>query len=153
MAKNYVMALDAGTTSNRAIIFDKNSKIVGVSQKEFTQYFPEPGWVEHDADEIWSSMTTVMKEALEQSGLVASDIAAIGITNQRETAVVWDKNTGRPVYNAIVWQSRQTAPIAEDLKKKGLVDEVKDKTGLLIDAYFSATKIKWILDKVEGARE
>ena len=153
MAKNYVMALDAGTTSNRAIIFDKNSKIVGVSQKEFTQYFPEPGWVEHDADEIWSSMTTVMKEALEQSGLVASDIAAIGITNQRETTVVWDKNTGRPVYNAIVWQSRQTAPIAEDLKKKGLVDEVKDKTGLLIDAYFSATKIKWILDKVEGARE
>ena len=111
MAKNYVMALDAGTTSNRAIIFDKNSKIVGVSQKEFTQYFPEPGWVEHDADEIWSSMTTVMKEALEQSGLVASDIAAIGITNQRETTVVWDKNTGRPVYNAIVWQSRQTAPL------------------------------------------
>ena len=153
MAKQYVMALDAGTTSNRAIIFDRNSKIMGVSQKEFTQYFPEPGWVEHDAEEIWSTMVTVMKEALEQSGLVASDIAAIGITNQRETAVVWDKKTGRPVYNAIVWQSRQTAPIAESLKAKGLVDEVKDKTGLLIDAYFSGTKIKWILDKVEGARK
>ena len=153
MAKQYVMALDAGTTSNRAIIFGRNSKIVGVSQKEFTQYFPEPGWVEHDAEEIWSTMVTVMKEALEQSGLVASDIAAIGITNQRETAVVWDKKTGRPVYNAIVWQSRQTAPIAEALKAKGLVEEVKDKTGLLIDAYFSGTKIKWILDKVEGARK
>ena len=153
MAKNYVLALDAGTTSNRAIVFDKHSSIVGVSQKEFTQYFPKPGWVEHDADEIWSSMLMVMKEALEQCGLVASDIAAIGITNQRETAVVWDKNTGRPVYNAIVWQSRQTASIAEDMKKQGLVDEVKDKTGLMIDAYFSATKIKWILDNVEGARE
>ncbi|MBQ1335701.1 MAG: glycerol kinase GlpK, partial [Selenomonadaceae bacterium] len=153
MAKQYVMALDAGTTSNRAIIFDRNSKIVGVSQKEFTQYFPEAGWVEHDAEEIWSSMTTVMKEALEQSGLVASDIAAIGITNQRETTVVWDKKTGRPVYNAIVWQSRQTAPIAEEMKAKGLVDEVKQKTGLMIDAYFSGTKIKWILDNVEGVRQ
>ena len=140
MLKQYVMALDAGTTSNRAIIFDRNSKIVGVSQKEFTQYFPKPGWVEHDAEEIWSTMVTVMKEALEQSGLVASDIAGIGITNQRETAVVWDKKTGRPIYNAIVWQSRQTAPIAEDLKAKGLVDEVRDKTGLTIDAYFSGTK-------------
>ena len=135
MAKKYVMALDAGTTSNRAIIFDENSKIVGVSQKEFTQYFPEPGWVEHDADEIWSSMSTVMKEALEQSGLSASDIAAIGITNQRETAVVWDKNTGRPVYNAIVWQSRQTAPITEALKKQeGMLEKFKHKTGLTIDA-------------------
>jgi len=152
MAKKYVMALDAGTTSNRAIIFDENSKIVGVSQKEFTQYFPNPGWVEHDAEEIWSSMSTVMKEALEQSGLAASDIAAIGITNQRETAVVWDKNTGRPVYNAIVWQSRQTAGICEGLKKRGLVDEFKQKTGLIIDAYFSGTKVNWILDNVEGAR-
>ena len=152
MAKQYVMALDAGTTSNRAIIFDRNSKIVGVSQKEFTQYFPEAGWVEHDADEIWSTMVEVMKGALEQSGLAASDIAAIGITNQRETAVVWDKNSGRPIYNAIVWQSRQTAPIAEDMKAKGLEPEVKEKTGLPIDAYFSGTKIKWILDKVEGAR-
>ncbi|XOQ26481.1 MAG: glycerol kinase GlpK [Mitsuokella multacida] len=153
MATKFVMALDAGTTSNRAIIFDSNSKVIGVSQKEFTQHFPEPGWVEHDAEEIWSTMVTVMKEALEQSGLVASDIAGIGITNQRETAVVWDKKTGRPIYNAIVWQSRQTASIAEDLKKKGLVDEVRDKTGLLIDAYFSATKIRWILDHVEGAQE
>ena len=153
MAKQYVMALDAGTTSNRAIIFDRNSKIVGVSQKEFTQYFPKPGWVEHDAEEIWSTMVTVMKEALEQSGLVASDIAGIGITNQRETAVVWDKKTGRPIYNAIVWQSRQTAPIAEALKAKGLVEEVREKTGLTIDAYFSATKIRWILDHVEGAQE
>ena len=153
MAKKYVMALDAGTTSNRAIIFDENSKIVGVSQKEFTQYFPEPGWVEHDADEIWSSMSTVMKEALEQSGLSASDIAAIGITNQRETAVLWDKNTGRPVYNAIVWQSRQTAPITEALKKQeGMLEKFKHKTGLTIDAYFSGSKITWILDKVEGAR-
>ncbi len=153
MKKQYVMALDAGTTSNRAIIFDQDSKIVGVSQKEFTQYFPKAGWVEHDAEEIWSSMSTVMKEAVEQSGIVASDISAIGITNQRETAVVWDKNTGRPVYNAIVWQSRQTAGICEELKKQGLVDEFKDKTGLLIDAYFSGTKVKWILDNVEGARE
>ena len=152
MAKKYVMALDAGTTSNRAIIFDENSKIVGVSQKEFTQYFPQPGWVEHDADEIWSSMSTVMKEALEQSGLTASDIAAIGITNQRETAVVWDKETGRPVYNAIVWQSRQTAPICERLKAKNLDAEFKSKTGLPIDAYFSGTKITWILENVEGAK-
>ena len=148
MAKKYVMALDAGTTSNRAIIFDEHSKIVGVSQKEFTQYFPQPGWVEHDADEIWSTMSTVMKEALEQSGLAASDIAAIGITNQRETAVVWDKNTGRPVYNAIVWQSRQTTPVVDDLKAKGLLDEFKQKTGLTLDAYFSGTKITWILDKI-----
>ena len=152
MGQKYVMALDAGTTSNRAIIFDVDSKIVGVAQKEFTQHFPQPGWVEHDAEEIWSSMHEVMKEALEQSGLVASDIAAIGITNQRETAVVWDRATGRPIYNAIVWQSRQTADICEDLKRQGLVDEFKEKTGLVIDAYFSGTKVKWILDHVEGAR-
>ena len=152
MGQKYVMALDAGTTSNRAIIFDVDSKIIGVAQKEFTQHFPQPGWVEHDAEEIWSSMHEVMKEALEQSGLVASDIAAIGITNQRETAVVWDRATGRPIYNAIVWQSRQTADICEDLKRQGLVDEFKEKTGLVIDAYFSGTKVKWILDHVEGAR-
>ena len=152
MGQKYVMALDAGTTSNRAIIFDVDSKIVGVAQKEFTQHFPQPGWVEHDAEEIWSSMHEVMREALEQSGLVASDIAAIGITNQRETAVVWDRTTGRPIYNAIVWQSRQTADICEDLKRQGLVDEFKEKTGLVIDAYFSGTKVKWILDHVEGAR-
>ena len=152
MGQKYVMALDAGTTSNRAIIFDADSKIVGVAQKEFTQHFPQPGWVEHDAEEIWSSMHEVMREALEQSGLVASDIAAIGITNQRETAVIWDRTTGRPIYNAIVWQSRQTADICEDLKRQGLVDEFKEKTGLVIDAYFSGTKVKWILDHVEGAR-
>ena len=152
MGQKYVMALDAGTTSNRAIIFDVDSKIIGVAQKEFTQHFPQPGWVEHDAEEIWSSMHEVMREALEQSGLVASDIAAIGITNQRETAVIWDRTTGRPIYNAIVWQSRQTADICEDLKRQGLVDEFKEKTGLVIDAYFSGTKVKWILDHVEGAR-
>ena len=127
MARKYVMALDAGTTSNRAIIFDEDSHIVGVSQKEFTQYFPKPGWVEHDAEEIWSSMTTVMKEALEKADLLASDIKAIGITNQRETTVVWEKKTGRPVYNAIVWQSRQTADICEDLKLQGLEDEFHHK--------------------------
>ena len=152
MGQKYVMALDAGTTSNRAIIFDVDSKIVGVAQKEFTQHFPQPGWVEHDAEEIWSSMHEVMREALEQSGLVASDIAAIGITNQRETAVIWDRTTGRPIYNAIVWQSRQTADICEDLKRQGLVKEFQEKTGLVIDAYFSGTKVKWILDHVEGAR-
>lgn len=153
MATQYVMALDAGTTSNRAIIFDNNSTVIGVSQKEFTQYFPHSGWVEHDAEEIWSTMSTVMKEAVEQAGIAANDIAAIGITNQRETTVVWDKNTGRPIYNAIVWQSRQTAEICEDLKKRGLIAEFKEKTGLVIDAYFSGTKIKWMLDTVEGARE
>ena len=151
--KQYVMALDAGTTSNRAIIFDNESHIVSVSQKEFTQYFPKPGWVEHDANEIFHSMVEVMREALAQANMTASEISAIGITNQRETTVVWDKNTGDPVYNAIVWQSRQTAPICEDLKARGLVDEFRDKTGLVIDAYFSGTKVKWILDNVEGARE
>ncbi|MCH4179436.1 MAG: glycerol kinase GlpK [Megasphaera sp.] len=152
MQKKYVMALDAGTTSNRAIIFDNESHILGVSQKEFTQHFPHPGWVEHDANEILKTMIDVMHGALEQAGILASDLSAIGITNQRETAVVWDKKTGCPVYNAIVWQSRQTAPICEGLKKQGLVDEFKEKTGLLIDAYFSGTKVKWILDNVEGAR-
>ena len=152
MAGKYVMALDAGTTSNRAIIFDEESRIVGVSQKEFTQYFPKPGWVEHDAEEIWSTMVAVMKEALDDADLSASDIAGIGITNQRETAVVWDTKTGRPVHNAIVWQSRQTAEICEDLKRQGLEDEFHHKTGLIIDAYFSGTKVKWILDHVAGAR-
>ncbi len=153
MEKKYVMALDAGTTSNRAIIFDEESRIVSVSQKEFTQYFPKPGWVEHDANEILHTMMEVMQSALEQSGLTGSDIAAIGITNQRETTVVWDKTTGCPIYNAIVWQSRQTASICEELKQQGLIDEFKEKTGLVIDAYFSGTKVKWILDHVEGARE
>ena len=153
MAKQYIMALDAGTTSNRAIIFDNESHIVSVSQKEFTQYFPKPGWVEHDANEILNTMVEVMKEALIQSNLTAVDISAIGITNQRETTVVWDKHTGAPVYNAIVWQSRQTADICEELKARGLVDEFREKTGLVIAAYFSGTKVKWILDNVKGARE
>ncbi len=153
MSKKYVMALDAGTTSNRAIIFDNESNIVSVAQKEFTQIFPNPGWVEHDAEEIWSTQLEVMKLALEKAGLDAKDLAAIGITNQRETTVVWDKNTGRPVYHAIVWQSRQTMDICNNLKNRGLEQEFRSKTGLVIDAYFSGTKVKWILDNVEGARE
>jgi glycerol kinase len=146
------MALDAGTTSNRAIIFNQESKIVAVAQKEFTQIFPKAGWVEHDAEEIWSTQIAVVKEVIEKAGLNASDISAIGITNQRETAVVWEKSTGRPIYNAIVWQSRQTMDICNELKEQGLEDEFKQKTGLLLDAYFSGTKVKWILDNVEGAR-
>ncbi len=152
MITKYVMALDAGTTSNRAIIFNQESKIVAVAQKEFTQIFPKAGWVEHDAEEIWSTQIAVVKEAIEKAGLNASDISAIGITNQRETAVVWEKATGRPIYNAIVWQSRQTMDICNELKEQGLEDEFKQKTGLLLDAYFSGTKVKWILDNVGGAR-
>jgi glycerol kinase len=152
MTKKYVMALDAGTTSNRAIIFDNESNIVAVAQKEFTQIFPKAGWVEHDAEEIWSTQLTVAQEAIQKAGLTAHDISAIGITNQRETTVVWEKSTGRPVYNAIVWQSRQTMDICNDLKAKGLESEFKQKTGLVVDAYFSGTKVKWILDNVEGAR-
>ena len=151
--KQYVMALDAGTTSNRAIIFDNESHIVSVSQKEFTQYFPKPGWVEHDANEIFHSMVEVMREALEQANMTASEISAIGITNQRETTVVWDKNTGDPVYNAIVWQDRRTSEYCDSLKAEGKTEWIREKTGLIIDAYFSATKIKWILDNVPGARE
>lgn len=153
MSKKYVMALDAGTTSNRAIIFDNNSNIIAVAQKEFTQIFPNAGWVEHDADEIWSTQLEVMNQAVQKAGISASDISAIGITNQRETTVVWDKTTGRPIYNAIVWQSRQTMDICNDLKAKGLEPEFRQKTGLVVDAYFSGTKAKWILDNVEGARE
>lgn len=149
--KKYILSIDQGTTSSRAILFNKAGEVVHISQKEFTQYFPKPGWVEHDALEIWQSVEEVINETL--SKYKASDIAAIGITNQRETTVVWDKHTGIPVYNAIVWQSRQTADICEELKKKGLNDTFRNKTGLLIDAYFSGTKIKWILDSVEGARE
>ena len=152
MAK-YVMALDAGTTSNRCILFDKAGNICSVAQRPFTQYFPKPGWVEHDADEIWASMLGVAVEAMNKINATAADIAAIGITNQRETAVVWDKNTGVPVYNAIVWQCRRTSAFCDDLKARGLTDKFRAKTGLVIDAYFSATKIRWILDNVEGARE
>jgi glycerol kinase len=149
----YVMALDQGTTSSRAIIFDENGTIKGVTNREFTQIYPKPGWVEHDPMEIWGSQIGVAKEVLEKSGLSPSDIAAIGITNQRETTIVWDKNTGKPVYNAIVWQCRRTAPICDELKEKGLTEKIREKTGLVIDAYFSGTKVKWILDNVEGARE
>lgn len=152
MAK-YIMALDAGTTSNRCILFDKEGKICSVAQKEFTQYFPKPGWVEHDADEIWSTQMGVAVEAMSKIGASAGDIAAIGITNQRETAIVWDKETGIPVYHAIVWQCRRTSEYCDSLKEKGLTEKFRRKTGLVIDAYFSATKIRWILEHVEGARE
>lgn len=153
MTKKYVMALDQGTTSSRAILFDQNSNIVAVSQKEFTQIYPKAGWVEHNADEIWGTQIGVVAEVMAKAGIEGSDIAAIGITNQRETTVVWDRHTGKPVYNAIVWQSRQTAYICDELKAKGLEPLFRQKTGLVIDAYFSGTKIKWILDNIEGARE
>ena len=150
--KKYVMALDQGTTSCRAILFDKDSKIVGVTQKEFTQIYPKAGWVEHDAEEIWSTQYGVIAELIAKTGIKIDEIASIGITNQRETTVVWDKFTGKPVFNAIVWQCRRTTAICDDLKAKGYEDMVKDKTGLVVDAYFSGTKVKWILDNVEGAR-
>ncbi|MBR3379499.1 MAG: glycerol kinase, partial [Bacillus sp. (in: Bacteria)] len=154
MAKEkYILALDQGTTSSRAILFDQEGKIAHTAQKEFNQYFPNPGWVEHNANEIWSSVLSVISTALIESGIEADQIAGIGITNQRETAVVWDKHTGAPVYNAIVWQSRQTSGICEELKAQGHNETFRNKTGLLIDAYFSGTKVKWILDNVEGARE
>ena len=152
MAK-YVMALDAGTTSNRCILFNEKGEMCSVAQKEFTQYFPKPGWVEHNADEIWNTQLGVAVEAMNKIGVTADDIAAIGITNQRETTIVWDKNTGIPVYNAIVWQCRRTSEYADSLKEKGLTEKFRQKTGLVIDAYFSGTKVKWILDNVEGARE
>lgn len=153
MMKKYVMALDAGTTSNRCILFNEKGEICSVAQKEFTQYFPKAGWVEHDANEIWSSQLGVAVEAMSKIGAIAEDIAAIGITNQRETTIVWDKHTGEPVYNAIVWQCRRTSKYCDSLKEKGLQDEYRKKTGLILDAYFSGTKLKWILDNVEGVRE
>jgi glycerol kinase len=152
MNKKYVLALDQGTTSSRAILFDQESNIVTVAQKEFTQIFPKPGWVEHNADEIWSTQVGVASEALAKANINPRDIAAIGITNQRETTVVWNKHTGKPIYNAIVWQSRQTADICDDINKRGLAPKFREKTGLVVDAYFSGTKVKWILDNVEGAR-
>ncbi len=153
MTEKYIMALDQGTTSSRAILFDKSGKIFHTAQQEFTQYFPKSGWVEHNADEIWSSILAVIAGVLSEKNIVADQIEGIGITNQRETTVVWDKNTGKPIYNAIVWQSRQTAEICRELKENGYNDLFRDKTGLLIDAYFSGTKVKWILDNVKGARE
>lgn len=153
MTETYILALDQGTTSSRAILFNKAGEIVHTSQKEFTQHFPKAGWVEHNANEIWSSILSVIAGVLSEKNINPEQVAGIGITNQRETAVVWDKTTGDPVYNAIVWQSRQTADICEELKQQGLNDKFREKTGLLIDAYFSGTKVKWILDHVEGARE
>ena len=153
MNKKYILALDSGTTSNRAIIFDENAEIVAIAQKELKRYFSNPGWVEQDANELWTGIKTVIKDALEKSKLTLQDISAIGITNQRETTILWDKNTGKPIYNAIVWQSRQSASICDELIKQNLSDEIKHKTGLPINAYFSATKLKWILDNIKGARE
>jgi glycerol kinase len=153
MEKKYILALDQGTTSSRAILFNHDGEIVKVAQKEFTQIYPKPGWVEHDAMEIWGTQSGVAREVLETAGVSPFEVAAIGITNQRETTVVWDKNTGKPVYNAIVWQCRRTAGICDELKARNLEDYVKENTGLVVDAYFSGTKIKWILDNVEGARE
>ena len=151
MAK-YIMALDAGTTSNRCILFNEKGEICSMAQKEFTQYFPKPGWVEHDANEIWSTQLGVAVEAMQKIGAVAQDIAAIGITNQRETVIVWDKHTGEPVYHAIVWQCRRTSEYCDTLKERGFTEAFRKKTGLVIDAYFSATKLRWILDHVDGAR-
>ena len=152
MAK-YIMSLDAGTTSNRCILFNEQGEMCSVAQKEFTQYFPKPGWVEHDPEEIWATQLEVAQKAMANLGAEAKDIATIGITNQRETAIVWDKATGVPVYPAIVWQCRRTSEYCDSLKEKGLTEAFREKTGLVIDAYFSGTKVKWILDHVEGARE
>ncbi|WP_055069685.1 glycerol kinase GlpK [Clostridium massiliamazoniense] len=151
--EKYIVSLDQGTTSSRAIIFDKEQNILNVSQKEFTQIYPKEGWVEHDPMEIWATQYGVLQEVLAKSNITQENIAAIGITNQRETTVVWDKNTGVPIYNAIVWQCRRTAEFCDELKERGLEEYIRENTGLVIDAYFSATKIKWILDNVEGARE
>ena len=151
--EKFILALDQGTSSSRAIVFDHSGSIRSVAQKEFTQYFPQPGWVEHDPQEIWSSEASVMAEALAEAGISSADVAAIGITNQRETTIVWDAATGKPVYNAIVWQDRRTADYCDSLKSGGMTDFIRAKTGLILDAYFSATKIRWILQNVPGARE
>ena len=154
MAKEkYIMSLDLGTTSCRAILFNHAGEICSVAQKEFTQFFPKPGWVEHDANEIWANQMGLMFECMEKIHVGFDDVAGIGITNQRETTVVWEKATGRPIYKAIVWQCRRTAEYCDELKAQGLADMFHDKTGLVLDAYFSGTKLKWILDNVEGARE
>ncbi|MCG8390164.1 MAG: glycerol kinase, partial [Cytophagales bacterium] len=151
MAK-YVMAFDAGTTSNRAILFDNKGEIVSVAQQEFPQIYPKPGWVEHDPMDIWSTQSGVAAQAISKAGARPEDVAAIGITNQRETAIVWEKATGKPIMNGIVWQDRRTAGICDEMKAKGLEGYVRDNTGLVIDAYFSGTKVKWMLDNVPGAR-
>lgn len=151
--EKYIMSFDAGTTSSRAIIFNKEGEIISLAQKEFKQIYPKAGWVEHDPMEIWASQSGVAREVLEMSAIRPEQISAIGITNQRETTIVWDRKTGKPIYNAIVWQCRRTASYCEQLKSEGWEDTIRDKTGLVIDAYFSATKVAWILDNVEGARE
>ncbi|MBO5954306.1 MAG: glycerol kinase GlpK [Oscillospiraceae bacterium] len=151
--QKYIMALDAGTTSNRCILFDRNGKVCSLAQKEFTQYFPQPGWVEHDADEIFATQLEVARLAMQNVGATVADIAAIGITNQRETTIVWDRHTGRPIYNAIVWQCRRTAPYCEQLRQEGWTDIIQKKTGLVIDPYFSGTKLRWLLENVPGARQ
>ncbi|MDN3516263.1 glycerol kinase GlpK [Aquisalimonas lutea] len=153
MDKNYILALDQGTTSCRAILFDREARIVGTAQKEFTQHFPHSGWVEHDAMEIWGAQMGVAREALETNGIQPSQLAGIGITNQRETTVIWDRQTGKPVHNAIVWQDRRSAAICDDLKARGLEPYIREATGLVADAYFSGTKIRWLLDNVDGLRE
>lgn len=153
MSKDYILSIDQGTTSSRAVLFNHKGEIVESGQQEFQQFFPKPGWVEHDANEIWTSVLACMAEAFRKSDISPDQVAGIGITNQRETTVVWDRHTGKPIYKAIVWQSRQTDGICNELKKQGLNDVFRDKTGLLVDAYFSGTKVKWILDNVEGARE
>ena len=150
--EKYIMALDAGTTSNRCILFNAAGEVCSMAQKEFTQYFPQPGWVEHDANEIWSTQLEVARQAMENIGATPGSIAAIGITNQRETTVVWDKKTGEPICRAIVWQCRRTSRYCDELKARGLTDAFRAKTGLVIDAYFSGTKLRWILDNVPGAR-
>lgn len=153
MEQHYILSLDQGTTSSRAILFDRNGHIIKAIQREFTQIYPKAGWVEHDAMEIWGTQSGVLREVLESAGVRPEEVAAIGITNQRETTVVWDKHTGKPIYNAIVWQCRRTANICDQLKQKGLADYIQGSTGLVVDAYFSGTKVKWILDHVEGARQ
>ena len=151
--KKYIMALDQGTTSSRCIIYDKKGEMVSVAQKEFTQIYPKPGWVEHDPMEILNSQFRAARDAMAKIGATAADIAAIGITNQRETTIVWEKDTGKPIYNAIVWQCRRTADMCDQLKEEGWAEYIQSTTGLVIDAYFSGTKVKWILDNVPGARE
>ena len=149
----YLLAIDQGTTSSRAVLFSTTGELIGIAQKEFPQYFPDDGWVEHDPEDIWNSTLEVCHEVLQQHGAGAADIVGIGITNQRETTIVWDRHTGEPVYNAIVWQDRRTAELCEELKAEGLEPWIAKKTGLLLDPYFSSTKLKWILDHVEGVRD
>ena len=153
MKEKYVLSIDQGTTSSRAILFDRQGKVKDVAQQEFKQIFPQPGWVEHDAQDIWVSVLNVMASVMKKGDVTPQDVAAIGITNQRETTVVWDKSTGRPVHNAVVWQSRQTASMCEALREAGHEQTFKDKTGLVLDPYFSGTKVAWILDRVDPKRE